>query len=214
MHEAFGDISGVMAKYELSRNSNLWIYGEESAGSVRKLDQIITETGAIPSFLDYDQAGNNYYKRTGMITYPFYQLANRWGGETTYKVYLNAAKNCWTAQTTLVEAAECIKQEAEIAELPKKEVIDAFKAVKIKLFEEGVLSHFNVTQTGSHIILSDNSRSTTQVTQWLWDFGDGNTSTDANPEYTYSAVGDYKIRLQVQDETNDQDVFERVVSIE
>lgn len=214
LHEAFGDISGVMAKYEFSGNSNLWIHGEESAGSVRRLDQIITETDAIPSFLDYDQAGGNYYKRTGMITYPFYQLANRWGLETTYMVYLNAAKNCWTAQTTLVEAAECIKQEAELAGLPKDEVVDVFKAVKIKLFEEGVLSHFNVTQTGSRITLSDNSHSTNQVTQWLWDFGDGNTSTDANPEHTYAGVGDYKVILQVQDETNDQDVFERVIAIE
>ncbi|MDD5143753.1 PKD domain-containing protein [Methanoregula sp.] len=32
-------------------------------------------------------------------------------------------------------------------------------------------------------------------TAWLWDFGDGTTSTDQNPTHTYSAVGNYSINL-------------------
>ena len=34
-------------------------------------------------------------------------------------------------------------------------------------------------------------------TTFLWDFGDGNTSTDLNPRYLYSAVGTYDISLDV-----------------
>lgn len=30
---------------------------------------------------------------------------------------------------------------------------------------------------------------------YLWDFGDGNTSTDENPEHTYSAAGEYSVTL-------------------
>jgi len=213
LHEAFGDISGVMAKYEFSGHSNNWVHGEESSGWVRHLDQIVTETGAIPSYLDYDEAGDNYYKRIGMITYPFYWLVGRWGLETSYKVYLNSAKSCWQALTTLVEAAECIKQQTEIAGLPTDDVIAAFKTVKIQLFEAGVLSHFTAEADGLGVTFSDDSRSTTQVTSWLWDFGDGNTSTDASPEHAYAEAGDYQVSLRVGTEPNDQDVFERTVIV-
>jgi PKD repeat protein len=34
---------------------------------------------------------------------------------------------------------------------------------------------------------------------YLWDFGDGNTSTDANPYHTYTSVGSYTVRVTVTD---------------
>lgn len=35
------------------------------------------------------------------------------------------------------------------------------------------------------------------IDQWGWDFGDGNTSTDQNPEHTYDAFGVYDVTLTV-----------------
>lgn len=35
------------------------------------------------------------------------------------------------------------------------------------------------------------------ITSWLWDFGDGNTSTQKNPTHTYTASGNYTILLVV-----------------
>ncbi|WP_177224158.1 PKD domain-containing protein [Thermoflavifilum thermophilum] len=35
------------------------------------------------------------------------------------------------------------------------------------------------------------------ITSRLWDFGDGHTSTDANPIYTYSSPGKYSVQLMV-----------------
>ena len=37
--------------------------------------------------------------------------------------------------------------------------------------------------------------STGYVTSWLWDFGDGNTSTSQNPIHTYSEIGNYSVTL-------------------
>ncbi|HPF39364.1 MAG TPA: PQQ-dependent sugar dehydrogenase [Phycisphaerae bacterium] len=34
-------------------------------------------------------------------------------------------------------------------------------------------------------------------TAWLWDFGDGTTSTDQNPQHTYTLNGAFTVRLQV-----------------
>ena len=37
------------------------------------------------------------------------------------------------------------------------------------------------------------------ITNWLWDFGDGATSTSQNPEHTYAAPGIYPVTLTVTD---------------
>ena len=42
---------------------------------------------------------------------------------------------------------------------------------------------------------------------WLWNFGDGNTSTDFEPEHTYSALGTYTVTL-IASSTCGQDAFE------
>ena len=34
-----------------------------------------------------------------------------------------------------------------------------------------------------------------QPSQWLWDFGEGNTSTQQNPVHTYSTAGSYTVCL-------------------
>jgi vibriolysin len=213
LHEAFSDISGVMVKYEFTGHSNNWIHGAEAEGRTRKLDQIRTESGAINSILDYDAAGDNFYLRIGMITYPFYLLSSQWGIEPTYKVYLSAAKSCWVAMTTLTEAAECIKQQAGIAGLSEADVVAAFKTVKIKLFDDGVLGHFTAEKYKLRTEFTDKSLSTSQVTQWLWDFGDGQTSTEASPEHTFAEAGDYQVKLTVNDLSNDQDNFTRPISV-
>lgn len=36
-----------------------------------------------------------------------------------------------------------------------------------------------------------------EITQWLWDFGDGTTSDEANPSHTYTEPGSYSVNLTV-----------------
>lgn len=51
---------------------------------------------------------------------------------------------------------------------------------------------------GKPLQLTDQSTaSNATVTQWLWDFGDGTTSTEKNPSKTYQAAGSYTISLRV-----------------
>lgn len=37
------------------------------------------------------------------------------------------------------------------------------------------------------------------ASSWLWEFGDGNTSTLENPTHTYAAIGEYEVTLTVDD---------------
>ncbi len=45
------------------------------------------------------------------------------------------------------------------------------------------------------VVFTDES--TGDITSWDWDFGDGQTDTQQNPTHTYTASGDYEVRLIV-----------------
>jgi PKD repeat protein len=38
------------------------------------------------------------------------------------------------------------------------------------------------------------------VTEWKWDFGDGNNSSEQDPAHIYSASGNYKVSLIANNE--------------
>lgn len=44
--------------------------------------------------------------------------------------------------------------------------------------------------------------STGPITSYTWDFGDGQTSTEANPSHTYITTGNFTVRLRVQTASN------------
>lgn len=41
---------------------------------------------------------------------------------------------------------------------------------------------------------------------WLWNFGDGNSSTDEEPAYTYNTVGTYNVTLTINDTASTSDI--------
>ncbi|WP_321421008.1 chitobiase/beta-hexosaminidase C-terminal domain-containing protein [uncultured Methanobacterium sp.] len=56
-----------------------------------------------------------------------------------------------------------------------------------------------------------NDTSTCHPVSWKWDFGDGYTSTDANPTHIYSKTGTYTVTLSVT--LNDKTVMKRVKTV-
>lgn len=57
-----------------------------------------------------------------------------------------------------------------------------------------------------------NSSASVNVGNYTWDFGDGGTSTDANPAHTYAAVGTYTVRL-IGDDCQRKDTTTQSVTI-
>jgi PKD repeat protein len=51
------------------------------------------------------------------------------------------------------------------------------------------------------------------IAQFLWDFGDGNGSTQPNPRYNYGDVGSYLVTLTVTDDNGAKDTDNRFVRI-
>jgi PKD repeat protein len=60
------------------------------------------------------------------------------------------------------------------------------------LAPEAAEASFEKEEDGLTVILTNTS---TNATSYLWDFGDGNTSTEENPVHTYAASGSYDICL-------------------
>ncbi len=58
------------------------------------------------------------------------------------------------------------------------------------------------------------NQSTGNIFSYLWDFGDGATSTEENPAHTYAAAGTYNVCLTVQGDSNCFDTECQSVSIQ
>jgi PKD repeat protein len=51
------------------------------------------------------------------------------------------------------------------------------------------------------------------IVAWEWDFGDGNTSIDRNPQYTYNQTGDFTVQLKAYSQYGCVDSLESVISV-
>jgi YD repeat-containing protein len=60
------------------------------------------------------------------------------------------------------------------------------------------------------IVVSFVNQSTGNITSWLWDFGDGQTSSLQNPSHEYLAPGTYTVRLTVTGPSGATGVEEKV----
>jgi len=56
----------------------------------------------------------------------------------------------------------------------------------------------NIRQIEPNALISFFDNSTGSPTSWLWDFGDGNISTEQNPTHVYGAMGGYTVNLTVK----------------
>jgi PKD repeat protein len=72
----------------------------------------------------------------------------------------------------------------------------------IEVFQNPVVDFSVNTTTGCYpLIVQFKDASTTSngsVISWLWDFGDGTTSTDRNPTHTFTSAKNFNITLQIK----------------
>lgn len=73
--------------------------------------------------------------------------------------------------------------------------------LQIDLVANPLTAAYISSATGLTASFTDASAPSALITSYLWDFGDGNTSTDMNPSHTYAANGTYLICLTVTDTT-------------
>ncbi len=55
--------------------------------------------------------------------------------------------------------------------------------------------------------------STGQITQYIWDFGDGTSSSEQNPSHTYQVGGSYTVNLTVTDTLGRSSIYSAAVTV-
>lgn len=73
-------------------------------------------------------------------------------------------------------------------------------------------SWFNYSISGTNVTFNSAITGTSASTRYLWNFGDGDTSTSINPSHTYSSPGTYNVHLIARD-SNCIDSITRSVTV-
>lgn len=68
-----------------------------------------------------------------------------------------------------------------------------------------------VNETSLTLDFEDESQG---AVSWLWNFGDGNTSTEQNPSHQYAEEGDYEITLYIENNIRSWDQITQVVNVQ
>ncbi|QSX41229.1 S8 family serine peptidase [Shewanella cyperi] len=75
-------------------------------------------------------------------------------------------------------------------------------------------AEFSFTAAGLNVNFSDQSGDTDgAVVTWLWDFGDGEISSLANPSHSYATGGSYQVNLTVTDNSGDSQSVTHTVAV-
>ena len=72
---------------------------------------------------------------------------------------------------------------------------------------------FSATQNDTDFLQYDFSNLSNSATTYLWDFGDGNTSTELDPSNVYPAEGTYTVKLTASDNLGVTDTYEAVIEV-
>jgi PKD repeat protein len=72
---------------------------------------------------------------------------------------------------------------------------------------------FTAAPTPGTLGVQFTSTSSGQVAAYNWDFGDGSTSTEQNPQHTYATPGDYTVTLTVTDANGTSDNTQQAVTV-
>ena len=128
----------------------------------------------------------------------------------TESTIVTSFKNYNLSQYTVTGVSVTIDGSAVTSYYTNGEVyVDAFglgaspHTVAITLTNNPLPPIVSFTQTGvatpgqAGVEMQFNDTSSNNVTSWLWDFGDGNTSTQQNPVHIYGSKGTYNVKLSV-----------------
>ncbi|MBK7409846.1 MAG: PKD domain-containing protein [Saprospirales bacterium] len=69
---------------------------------------------------------------------------------------------------------------------------------------------FSYAKNGLEVTFTNTS---TNSTSYMWDFGDGNTSTDKDPVHTYAAADAYTVTLTAMDDLGKSDEFSVIIDL-
>ncbi|OFX22987.1 MAG: hypothetical protein A2033_13230 [Bacteroidetes bacterium GWA2_31_9] len=222
LNESFSDIFGVVIDFYANPSTANYLMGDQFSligGAFRNManpNQYQNPDTYMGTYWDpYEEVHCN----SGVMNYWFYLLSE--GGSGTNDIgnsfnvsgiginnaaqiafynltnYLTASSNYSDARFYSIQAAEDIfgACSAEVIS-----VTNAWYAVGIgSLYTNAVIANFTPSQSYSCTVPAtiNFTNTSTNGSTYIWDFGDGTSSTVENPSHSYSSIGDYSVQLIV-----------------
>ncbi len=234
INESWSDIFGVAIEHYARPNNTNWLMGEDLGSTLRSMSNP-NAYGQPDTYLGnnwYSGTGDNggVHTNSGIGNYWYYLLSVGGSGTNdlgnSYQVTgisMNSAERIafraltvyFTSSTNYANARLLtIKAAQDIFGVCSNEVIqtaNAWHAV-------GVGSKYSATTNGSGFYAFNTNvcslpatinftNTTTNGTGFLWNFGDGTTSTASNVVHTYTAPGSYNVNLKVTGCSGTDSVF-------
>lgn len=216
INESFSDMAGEAAEYYM-RGHNDFLIGydimKSTNAALRYMDDP-TRDGSSIGHVDNYYDGLDVHLSSGIYNKVFYELAttNGWTTKMAFEVFVKANRDYWVPSTTFSSGALDAYESAQDLGYNAGDVADAFRTVGVVL--SGPSADFNSSVSGMTVNFTDQSTDATgTITSYSWAFGDGGTSTSANPSHTYSSNGTYTVSLTVRDSNGESDTVQKSVSV-
>jgi PKD repeat protein len=127
-------------------------------------------------------------------------LINNWGEHAYFTVsadkYLTKGKHPIRIKMTENKEAAVLHFEWESASIPRQPVESFCHGSGTLPIADFVAEPLDGLKP-LNVQFTDRSTGST-MTSWLWNFGDGTTSTQQNPMHTYTSAGDYTVQLKAK----------------
>ena len=243
INEAFSDMSGEAAEFFLT-GTNDWMSSQANyklGDALRYLDTPTRDGRSVDQLDDFQEQNGEHYN-AGIFNKAFHRLATTetpWNSQYAFTLFAIANQQCWLANTTFVQAADCVIQQAGViatrldndtvlkpdgsywttSEL-QNQIRKAFAQVGIALITATDLeSEFSMSSRFNRVEFTNTSRLNGFALnpgdwRYEWDFGDDSAlSSELNPIHEFSTDGPHTVSLTVTEKNGSrQDRFSLVVT--
>ena len=235
LNESFSDIFGKAIEYFAVPEHASWECGKKIGYVMRNMSNPNlhgdpkTYKGQYWEFGSYDNGG--VHTNSGVLNYWFYLLCDGGSGINDFgnnynvtAIGMNKAEQVAFKLLTqyLTYSSEyedaCFYGLQAATDLfgacsdELKSVGDAFYAVGLleNSYEKNAVADFfaNITESCKHPIAVQFTNKSYNCNSYLWDFGDGRTSTQKNPSHTYDSNGNFTVTLIVNSNDCGTDTIE------
>jgi PKD repeat protein len=201
INEAYSDMAGEASEY-FSRGSTDYMCGydifKNPTGALRYLYDPPLDGISIDHVDDYYEGMDVHYS-SGVFNKAFWLIATSpgWNAKMSFDIFTKANQDYWVPSSTFIQGAEGAMNAAVDLGYSCQDVVNAFAQVGITLVCPGPpVADFSASPLSGGVPLTTTFTDASQAaSSWLWDFGDGGSSTDENPTYTYNAIGTYTVSL-------------------
>jgi len=211
MNEAFSDMAGEAAKYYM-RGTNDFMCGfdifKNPTQALRYLCNPPQDGVSIDHVSQYYEGLDVHYS-SGVFNKAFCLIAQSagWNTHMAFDIFVRANQLYWIPSSTFVQGATGVMDAAVDLGYSCQDVVNAFAVVGINLVCPGPpVANFSASPLSGGVPLTTHFTDSSQAaSSWLWQFGDGQTSTAQNPTHQYTSMGTFTVTLTATNQFGSDD---------